>query len=213
MNDFIIKSMTNYGYFAVFFLILVENVFPPIPSEVILLLGGFMTTYAGLNPFLMIIVSTLGSLAGAYLLYFLGKKLGAPGIQKILNGKIGKAIRLTNDDYLRAQEWFTKRGEKTVFLCRFVPLLRSIISIPAGIAGMDLKIFTILTIIGSVIWNAVLIYVGRAVGANWIVIGEQIDKYSKYIVLAIGVLGVLGIIYFYVNKAKKSKNEKIEETK
>lgn len=205
MNEWIKTMLMNYGYFAVFFLIFIENVFPPIPSEVILLLGGFMTTYMELNPILMIVASTLGSLAGAILLYYIGKKLGLLGVEKVLNGKIGKTIRLTNEDFLRAHSWFNTKGEIAVFLCRFVPLLRSLISIPAGIAQMEMKKFTILTVIGSLIWNTIFIYLGRYAGAGWEYYSTKMDAISKYVVIVLGVIFVIAAAIFYFKKKKKAE--------
>lgn len=204
MNEWIKNMMINYGYFAVVFLILIENVFPPIPSELILLMGGFMTVYAGLNVILMIIVSTIGSLLGAYVLYYLGYKLGNLGINKLLDGKVGRAIHLTSDDFLRSRKWFEEKGDRAVFLCRFVPLLRSIISIPAGVAKMELKKFTLLTTIGSVIWNTILIIVGRFAGQNWEKYSDVLSSYFD----KIGIAAVLLVVLYIVYKTVKSHKDK-----
>ena len=213
MTQWITQMMTSYGYFAVFFLIFIENVFPPIPSEVILLLGGFMTTYAGLNPVLMILVSTLGSLAGAYLLYFIGLKLGTPGINKVLSGKVGRVIKLTVEDFERSQKWFNTKGEIAVFLCRFVPLLRSLISIPAGIAGMNLAKFSILTFVGSLIWNTIFTYLGRSAGAGWEIYSEKMDVISKYVVIVLGLLLLIFAGVFYMRKKKEAERLSKEKDK
>lgn len=219
MNEWITQMMSSYGYFAVFFLIFIENIFPPIPSEVILLLGGFMTTSAGLNPIIMIIVSALASLTGAYLLYFIGLKLGVPGIEKLLDGKVGKAIKLSNEDFHKSQTWFNNKGEIAVLLCRFVPLLRSLISIPAGIAKMNFAKFTVLTFIGSLIWNTIFTYLGRGAGAGWEKYSQKMDVISKYVVIALGVIFIILVAIFYIKKKKKEDQkrtkdkEKVKESK
>lgn len=213
MNEWIINLMTQYGYLAVFFLIFIENVFPPIPSELILLLGGFMTISTGLNPVIMIIVSTLGSLAGAFLLYFAGLKLGVPGITVLLKGKVGKAIKLSVEDFEKSQKWFNTKGEIAVFLCRFVPLLRSLISVPAGIAKMNLAKFTALTVIGSLIWNTIFTFLGRSAGVGWKAYSDKMDVISKYAVLVLGVLFLVILGVFYLKKKKKDELKKSEALK
>ena len=115
MQEFIIQIMNQFGYFGIFFLIALENIFPPIPSEVILLFGGFMTTYTKLNLFGVVIASTLGSLLGAIVLYFVGKILNKERLKKIVNGKIGKVLRLKASDIDKADHWFDTKGNKTVF--------------------------------------------------------------------------------------------------
>ena len=167
MQEFIISMMNQFGYIGVFLLIAIENIFPPIPSEVILLFGGFMTTYSKLNIVLMIIFATLGSLIGAIVLYYVGKILNKERLKKIVSGKIGKILRLKNSDIDKADQWFDTKGNKTVFFCRFVPIVRSLISIPAGMSEMPMGKFLLYTTVGSLIWNTVLIILGAIVGENW----------------------------------------------
>ena len=148
MEEFILSMMNQFGYIGVFLLIAIENIFPPIPSEVILLFGGFMTTYSELNIILMIIFATLGSLLGAIVLYYIGKILNKERLKKIVSGKIGKVLRLKNSDIDKADEWFDTKGNKTVFFCRFIPIVRSLISIPAGMSEMPLGKFFLYTTTG-----------------------------------------------------------------
>ena len=121
MQELMILLMSKYGYLAVFSLVAIENIFPPIPSEVILLGGGFLTTTIGLNVVLMIIAATLGSLVGAIVLYYIGKIFNQERLKKIISGKIGKVLRLKEKDIEKADEWFDNKGNKTVFFCRFIP--------------------------------------------------------------------------------------------
>ena len=167
MQEFIIEMMNNFGYFGIFFLIALENVFPPIPSEVILLFGGFMTTYTKLNIAIVIIAATLGSLLGAIVLYYIGKILNKERLKKIVSGKIGKILRLKEEDIEKADIWFDTKGQKTVFFCRFIPIVRSLISIPAGMSEMKMQKFLIYTTIGSLIWNTVLTIAGSVASQNW----------------------------------------------
>ena len=157
MEEFVISIMNQFGYFGIFFLIFIENIFPPIPSEVVLLFGGFMTTYSKLNLFGMIIFSTLGSTVGAIVLYYIGKILNKERLKKIVSGKIGKVLRLKASDIEKADKWFDTKGNKTVFFCRFIPVVRSLISIPAGMSEMIMSKFLLYTITGSLIWNTVLL--------------------------------------------------------
>lgn len=205
MQHFIIEFMNSFGYFGVFLLIAIENIFPPIPSEVILLFGGFMTTYTKLNIIFMIISSTLGSLIGAIVLYYIGKIFNKERLKKIISGKIGKILRLKNSDIDKADKWFDTKGNKTVFFCRFIPIVRSLISIPAGMSEMPIIKFLTYTIFGSLIWNTVLIITGKMVGNNWTKILTIFDTYSHIVLIIFIILFIILITIFY----KKRKNNKI----
>ena len=160
MQEIIINLMNQFGYIGIFLLIAIENIFPPIPSEVILTFGGYMTTYSNLNVPLVILSATLGSLLGAIVLYAIGKILNKERLMKIVSGKVGKILRLKKEDIESADKWFDTKGEKCVFFCRFIPIVRSLISIPAGMSEMNIPKFLIYTTIGSLIWNSVLVVVG-----------------------------------------------------
>lgn len=201
MQATIISIMNKFGYFGVFFLIAIENIFPPIPSEVILLFGGFMTTYSKINILGVIIASTLGSLVGALILYYIGKILNKERLKKIIKGKIGKILRLKAKDIDKADEWFDTKGNKTVFFCRFVPILRSLISIPAGMSEMPMPKFLLYTTVGSAIWNAVLTIAGSIVGDKWETIVDIFDKYS-HITLIVLIILFIGTIVYYFKKRK-----------
>ncbi len=205
MQHFIIEFMNSFGYFGVFLLIAIENIFPPIPSEVILLFGGFMTTYTKLNIIFIIIASTLGSLIGAIVLYYIGKIFNKERLKKIISGKIGKILRLKNSDIDKADKWFDTKGNKTVFFCRFIPIVRSLISIPAGMSEMPIIKFLTYTIFGSLIWNTVLIITGKMVGNNWTKILTIFDTYSHIVLIIFIILFIILITIFY----KKRKNNKI----
>ena len=203
MEEFILSMMNQFGYIGVFLLIAIENIFPPIPSEVILLFGGFMTTYSELNIILMIIFATLGSLLGAIVLYYIGKILNKERLKKIVSGKIGKVLRLKNSDIDKADEWFYTKGNKTVFFCRFIPIVRSLISIPAGMSEMPLGKFFLYTTTGSLIWNTVLIVIGSIVGENWQSILNIFDTYSNIVLVLLVIIFVVGVYLFYHTKNKK----------
>lgn len=189
MASWITSIMEQFGYIGILLLITLENLFPPIPSEVILTFGGFMTTHTSLSVFGVVVASTIGSVAGAIVLYGIGLLLDIKRIEKIIE-KWGHILRLSKKDVYKTNEWFTKYGMWTVFFCRFIPLIRSLISLPAGMAHMNFGKFLVLTTLGTLIWNVVLINLGAAVGGSWETIVGYMDIYSTlaYIVLAILLL-------------------------
>lgn len=205
MQQFILHIIEQFGYFGVFFLILIENVFPPIPSEVILLISGFFSSYTSLSVFYMILASTLGSFLGAIILYYIGKIFNKERLNKIVNGRLGKILFLKENDIDKADEWFDNKGNKSVFFCRFVPIVRSLISIPAGMSEMPMGKFIIYTICGSMIWNTVLICLGYRLGSNWEYVLTILDKYQMVVIVILVIIFGYVIIKFYRKKRKSKK--------
>ena len=205
MQEIIINLMNQFGYIGIFLLIAIENIFPPIPSEVILSFGGYMTTYSNLNVPLVILSATLGSLLGAIVLYAIGKILNKERLMKIVSGKVGKILRLKKEDIESADKWFDTKGEKCVFFCRFIPIVRSLISIPAGMSEMNIPKFLIYTTIGSLIWNSVLVVVGSIVGENWENIVNIFDTYSTITLIVLIIIFILFVVWFYKKRAKKQQ--------
>ena len=208
MNNFVISTMNKYGYIGILFLITIENIFPPIPSEVILTLGGFMTSQDGVNMNLLgvIIYSTIGSLIGAIILYFVGYIFNKDRLIKIVRSRLGKILHLKEENIKKSDDNFNKNGNLTVLYSRFIPILRSLISIPAGMNKMNFSIFIIYTFIGSIIWNIVLVSLGKLVGENYMIVANIFSKYSKVILfLLIGL-----IIYKVIKKFNKNKNNMLK---
>lgn len=210
MEEIIINLMNQFGYAGIMFLIMIENVFPPIPSEIILCFGGFMTTTTKMTVLGVIIASTIGSLLGAIILYLVGRLLNKERLIKIVNGKIGKILRLKAKDIEMADRWFDEKGNLTVFFCRFIPIVRSLISIPAGMSEMPFLKFMTLTTIGTVIWNTVLTILGSVMGENWVKIADIMDKFSSItlIVLIIIFIVACGCFYKFVYKKRKDVDKK-----
>jgi len=204
MESWITSVREQFGYFGIALLILVENVFPPIPSEVILTFGGFMTTKSELSIFGVVVASTIGSVGGAVILYWIGRILNVERLERIIE-KWGKYLRLTKEDVRKADAWFDKYGPWTVFFCRFIPLIRSLISIPAGMSGMNQWLFLVLTTLGTLIWNLVLVLVGAKVGNNWHQIVNYMDVYSNIMYVVIAVSAVIFIIWFIKRKKTSTK--------
>lgn len=201
MQELVIQIMDSFGYAGIFFLILVENLFPPIPSEVILTFGGFMTTYTALRVPGVIAASTLGSVLGAVFLYFVGRLIPAQKLHMLLEGKWGKSLHFQTADVEDASGWFDKKGKSTVFFCRFIPIIRSLISIPAGMSRMSMLPFLVLTFAGSLGWNTVLIGAGAAAGASWERVLLVLQNYSDFVFAAAGIAGLLGSLFYFNRRA------------
>lgn len=202
MENWITEFIEQFGYFGVFLLICVENVFPPIPSEVILTFGGFMTMHTNLTVTGVVIAATIGSVLGAVILYAIGVLLEVERLEKIID-RYGHILRVKIEDIERAERWFQKYGYWTVLFCRMIPLIRSLISIPAGMTRMNFPLFLLFTTIGTVIWNVLLVSLGAKVGESWEDIVHYMDVYSNIVYASIAVVGIIVIILF-VRRFKKN---------
>ena len=209
--------MNQWGYLGVFLLIAIENIFPPIPSEVILLFGGALTAAAlggKLSIFWMIVAATLASLAGAVLLYYIGKILKVERLKRIVSGRIGKVLRLKPADIEKADKWFDEKGNVTVLFCRCVPLLRSLISIPAGMSEMKMGKFVLYTVVGSAIWNTILVTIGHNLGNNWESILGFFDNFSHIVVAICVVVAVAVLVWWFgFYRRKKDAGKAKKQTK
>lgn len=204
MESWIMDLMNDFGYWGVFLLIALENIFPPIPSEVILTFGGFMTETTNLTVTGVILISTAGSVFGAVILYGIGLLLDVERLEKIID-RYGRILRLTKEDVYKADAWFDKYGIWTVFFCRLIPLIRSLISIPAGMSNMNFGLFLLFTTLGTLIWNTILVNIGAAVGSNWHDIVDYMDIFSNVVYALLALLAVAAVIW-YMKKRKERKN-------
>ena len=190
MRDIVLELLSSYGYAGMFALILIENLFPPIPSEVILTFGGFMTTYTRMNIAGEVLAATAGSVLGALILYELGWHIPVQKFYAFLGGAWGKRLGVEVEDVKDADGWLERTGRSAVFFCRFVP-------ITAGMAKMELLPFLLLTTAGSLIWNTVLIGAGAVAGASWERILVLLKTYSRFAVMGAGILGfAVACVYF-----------------
>ncbi|RDW18658.1 alkaline phosphatase [Oceanobacillus arenosus] len=203
MQAWVTDIMEQFGYLGIFLMMALENVFPPIPSEIVLPFGGFMTTYSDLTVVGVIIAATVGSILGAIILYGIGLLIDVETLEKIID-RWGHILRIKKEDIYKADAWFDKYGYWTVLFCRMVPLIRSLISIPAGMSNMKFGLFLLFTTIGTVIWNIILIYAGVLLGANWENILGFMDVYSS---IAYLIIAIVVIIFFvlYIRKLRKRK--------
>lgn len=182
-------------------MIALENVFPPIPSEVILTFGGMMTTRSDLTITGVILSATLGSVVGAVILYKIGNLLDIRRLEKIID-RFGVILRVRHEHIHKAFRWFEKYGYWTVLICRLIPLVRSLISIPAGMSRMKFSLFLFFTTIGTLVWNIILVSVGAAFGESWEEIVQFMDIYSRFVYLVLGMGIVAFLIAFMVRKRK-----------
>ncbi|MGI9254651.1 MAG: DedA family protein [Thermomicrobiales bacterium] len=174
------------GYVGLALLIALENVFPPIPSEVILPLAGFNIWQGSFNFPMVLLASTIGSVIGALILYGIGRWLGKERLRGLVRSHGSKAL-LKESDIDKADHWFAKYGGSAVFLCRLLPLVRSLISIPAGIEAMPIAKFLALTAVGSAIWNAILIGAGWALGTQWDKVQFVVGYLQWVVIFAVAV--------------------------
>ncbi len=205
MQEWIISIMNQFGYLAIALLIAVENIFPPIPSEVILSFGGFMTTMSNMTVWGVILASTIGSVIGAIVLYCVGRWLNPRRLNRLIDSRVGKILRLKKEDFKKAEHWFERHGKLTVFFCRFIPIIRSLISVPAGMSRMNLGIFLVLTTVGTMIWNTVLVFAGAFLGDSWEIAVGYLNTYTIVVTVLFAIL-FLALGYWYYKNRIKSKS-------
>lgn len=197
MTKWILEMIYSMGYFGIVLLMFIENVFPPIPSEYIMPLAGFLVAEDKFSLFGVVFAGTLGSVLGAFPLYFFGKKVGEKGMKRFAE-RHGKWLTLSPEDVERSNQWFDKYGASAVFFCRLVPGIRSFISIPAGINKMNLAPFIFYTTLGSAIWTTILALAGYFLRANF----REVEEYLDYVSFA--VFGSIILLYLWrIFKSKK----------
>ncbi len=190
ISEWVLAIIAKFGYFGIVFAMFAENVFPPIPSEVIMPAAGFAVAKGDLSLVLVILAGTLGCVLGALPLYYLGSLFDEERLVAFTK-KYGKYLFVKPDDILASSRWFDKYGKKAIFFGRMVPGIRSLISVPAGMNKMSILPFIVLTALGSSIWITVLTIAGYHFGNNYEVIETVLAPYSK-IFLVLALLIVVG---------------------
>lgn len=193
MNSWIADALLAMGYAGVALLTLLENVFPPIPSELILPLAGFLASSGTMTLPGVIAAGTLGSVLGALVFYAAGRRIGEQRL-KAFARRHGRWLTLSPEDLDRASSWFDRHGSLAVFVCRMIPGLRSLISIPAGIHGMPLSSFLLFTTLGTALWTAVLVWAGYVLGTNYARVDEYLGPVSWMVVAAVLVVYVWRVV-------------------
>lgn len=184
ITDWVTDVVETLGYAGVAFLVALENVFPPIPSEVVLPLAGFTAARGTENVVGMVIAATVGSMVGAWALYYFSAAIGEHRIRALVD-RYGRLLRLDGGDIDRAESWFDRRGTIAVLVGRCVPLIRSLVSIPAGFNRMSIVQFSAYTLIGSLVWNSALVGAGYALGDQWHKVGDWVGYLQYVVILAV----------------------------
>lgn len=201
MQNWVTSMMEELGYIGVFLMMALENIFPPIPSEIVLPFGGFLTTTTNITVLGVIAAATVGSVLGAIILFGIGLLLDVEQLEKLID-RYGHILRIKKQDIKRADAWFDKYGYWTVFICRLLPLVRSLISIPAGMSNMNFAMFLLFTVAGTLFWNTILILIGVQLGESWTDILKFMDLYSTVVYIGLGI-GILLIVYLLIKRKKQ----------
>jgi membrane protein DedA with SNARE-associated domain len=195
--DFILNLISSWGYPGIFFLMALESACMPIPSEVVMPFAGYLAYQGEMDFWTIVVVGSLGCTFGSIMAYVAGYYAGRPLILKY-----GKYFLITEKHLVQAEEWFKKWGPKATFIARLLPVIRTVISLPAGVAKMDFKKFTLYSFVGSVPWNFMLAYAGYILGAEW----ESIETYYREFEILLAVVGVSAVVVYFWH-LRKSKNE------
>ncbi len=187
ITNWVTDVVETLGYVGVAFLVALENVFPPIPSEAVLPLAGFVAGRGDANVVGMIVASTVGSLVGAWVLYGVAAGIGPIRLRRFIV-RFGRWFGVREHHLDRAEAWFDRRSNAAVLIGRCVPLIRSVVSIPAGFRRMELVRFSALTAIGSAMWNTALIVAGAILGDRWEEVGDIVGLFQAVVILAIGAI-------------------------
>lgn len=192
----VISMISTLGYFGVFLAMAIESACIPLPSEIIMPFAGFRVFEGQFNLFLVAIVGALGNLAGSLVAYYVGKWGGLPLVEKY-----GKYVLISHHDIKTAHKWFEKHGKSTVFFTRLMPVVRTFISLPAGISEMNVATFSIYTFLGALPWSLLLAYIGFKLGENWHTLGGYFHKAD----LLIGVVMIIGVVWYVRRHIKHLK--------
>ncbi|SFL08025.1 membrane protein DedA, SNARE-associated domain [Loktanella salsilacus] len=186
MFDFITNLIDTMGAFGVGIVMFLENVFPPIPSELVMPLAGFNAAQGGVSLLAVFVWGTIGTVLGAWLWYEVGRRLGRPRLQRFI-GKYGIWLTLSQDDVQNAIEWFDRHDKGATFFGRMIPGVRTMISVPAGLAEMSLPRFMLYTTAGSALWNLALIAAGYLLQSQYDRVVDYLNPVTNLILAAIAV--------------------------
>ncbi len=199
LSEVFTALIANMAYLGIFVLMTLESMIAPVPSELVMPFAGFLVADGKLNMWLVILVSSLASITGSLISYFV-----AYFGEKELIQHFGKLMFMDEEELEWAQRWFQKRGSITILISRFIPVIRHLISIPAGLAKMDLKRFILFTAVGATVWNTFLLWVGMQLRERW----DLVHKYSNQLDVLVIILLVAGVTYYAYRHWKKHRKAK-----
>ncbi|AFY60194.1 DedA family protein [Synechococcus sp. PCC 6312] len=191
MAEWIVSLIGQLGYVGIALLMCLENLFPPIPSELIMPLAGFAVSQGKMNLGLVIFAGVAGTILGALPWYYLGYRMKADRLRRLLD-RYGKWLGISGKDIVKSQQWFQRHGNKAVLWGRLIPGVRTLISLPAGIAAMNLGQFVVFSLIGIVAWVTVLTYLGFSLGKEYHLVSDYMDT----ITTVVGIALLIGIMFF-----------------
>lgn len=203
LTNLIIQTISTTGYWGIFILMALESALIPIPSEVTMPFSGYLVTLNRFDFWLVVFVGALANLAGSILAYALGY-WGQEAVVRKLIKNYGKYVLITENEFNRSERWFRLHGEKIVFFSRILPVIRTFISLPAGIAHMNFWRFSLLTFVGSLIWSILLTYIGFVLGKNW----HSLEVYYRKFEILIFLVAVAATGYYLFHKYKQLKKRK-----
>lgn len=204
LTGLIIQVIEKSGYAGVFLLMTAESALIPIPSEVTMPFAGYLASIGKFNIYGVILIGAMANLTGSLVAYFIGYHGGEQFVRNLIK-KYGKFLLITEGEYERSETWFRKYGQKVVFVSRVLPIVRTFISLPAGVYRMKIWRFTYLTFIGSLLWSTFLTYVGFTLGKNWHSL-EPIYRKFEYVVVAVVVIVVGHYLYHKLKKLFRRKH-------
>ncbi len=193
MAEWITNIMNSLGYLGIGLLMFLENIFPPIPSELIMPLAGFTVAQGKLNFGLVVLAGVLGTVLGALPWYYAGQILGDVRL-KSLADKYGRWLTISSKDIEKAKRWFDRRGGQAVFICRLVPGVRTLISLPAGISRMPLVPFLLYSTLGTFLWVGLLTYAGYVLGDHYELVDEYLAPVSKIVLATLVIAFILWLV-------------------
>lgn len=203
LSLFIIHLIQTTGYLGIFILMTLESALIPIPSEVTMSFSGFLVNQGGLSFILVVLVGAFGNLIGSLIGYYIGYFLEENIIISLVK-KYGKFLLITEHDYTMSRNWFNKYGNAVVFFSRLIPGVRTFISLPAGLAEMNIWKFSIYTFLGSLLWSGFLTYIGFYLGSRW----KDLEGYFRKFEVLIVVLLVVAVLLYINHKLKIIKFKK-----
>jgi membrane protein DedA with SNARE-associated domain len=197
LTGWVATVIEGMGPVGVALLVALESIVPPIPSEIVLALAGYLASEGRFNVVLVVVAATVGSLVGALVLYWLGAALGEERLKRWLD----RIPLVDRDDLEKADQWFERHGRWAVLIGRVVPVVRSLVSVPAGANRMPLGEFILLTTIGSGVWNALIVGAGYALGSRW----QDVERYSDWFNYGIVAVFVVMVVTWVIRKMRRRR--------